>query len=130
MMDQRGGFPKELARTKPYGYSLFVIDLMAAVAEIASTPDDNLWAFSLEDGRGMERGLDFIAPYIADKSTWPHDPDVQYWDEWPVRHPALFLAAKRLDRPDYLNLWKTLESDPNTYETRRNLPLRYPMLWQ
>lgn len=28
-MGADGGFPTELARTKPYGYSLFTIDLMA-----------------------------------------------------------------------------------------------------
>ena len=37
MMDDSGGFPAELARTKPYGYSLFVIDAMAGVAQVAST---------------------------------------------------------------------------------------------
>lgn len=130
MMDERGGFPLELGRTKPYGYSLFVIDLMASVAEIASTEDDNLWTFTLEDGRNMVRGLDFITPYIADKSTWPLKPDVQYYDEWPVRHPALLFAARELKRPDYLALWKRFEADPTNYETRRNLPLRYPLLWQ
>ncbi len=42
MMDDRGGFPAELARTKPYGYSLFVIDAMAGIAQIASTSEDDL----------------------------------------------------------------------------------------
>src|SRR6185437_4765565 len=71
-MDTNGGFPLELARTKPYGYSLFVIDAMAGIAQIASTPTDNLWTYQTPDGRGMAKGLEFIFPYIADKSKWPY----------------------------------------------------------
>ena len=51
-----GSFPAELARTKPYGYSLFVIDAMAGIAQIASTPTDDLWTYELPGGRGMKRG--------------------------------------------------------------------------
>ncbi len=40
-----GSFPEELRRTKPYGYSLFNLDAMTTVAEILSTPADNLWTF-------------------------------------------------------------------------------------
>jgi len=24
---------------------------------------------------------------IKDKESWPKDPDVMYWNDWPVRHP-------------------------------------------
>jgi hypothetical protein len=129
MMAADGGFTAELARTKPYGYSLFVLDAMAMVAQIASTPDDDLWRFTLPDGRGLALGLEFIAPYIADKSAWPYAEDVLYWDEWPVRQPSLLLGGLRLDRPDYLELWRALEADPQTPEVVRNLPVRHPLLW-
>ncbi|MEX0332208.1 MAG: alginate lyase family protein [Puniceicoccaceae bacterium] len=129
MMDAKGGFPAELARTKPYGYSLFMIDAMAGVAQIASTPEDNLWTFSLPDGRGMALGLQFIVPFIENKDSWPLEPDVMYWDEWPVRHPSLIFAGLELAKPAYLSTWKELEADPQTYEVLRNLPLRHPLLW-
>jgi hypothetical protein len=85
MMDLEGGFPAELKRTKPYGYSLFVMDAMAGVAQIASVAGDNLWQFEMEDGRGMRLGMQFIAPYIADKDSWKLPQDVMYWEDWPVR---------------------------------------------
>tara|TARA_B100000809_G_scaffold19840_3_gene17486 strand:- start:5379 stop:6623 length:1245 start_codon:yes stop_codon:yes gene_type:complete len=129
MMDQNGGFPQELRRTKPYGYSLFVIDAMAAVAQIASTPDDDLWTYQLPDGRGMKKGMSYIAPYIKDKKSWPLQPDVMYFDEWPVRHPSLIMAGLEFEQADYLTTWKTLDADPETYEVLRNLPLRHPLLW-
>ena len=47
MMDELGRFPAELKRTKPYGYSLFVIDAMAGVAQIASSETEALWNFAL-----------------------------------------------------------------------------------
>jgi hypothetical protein len=124
-----GSFPAELRRTKPYGYSLFVIDAMAGVAQIASTADDDLWAFQLPDGRGMKKAMAFIVPFIQDKSKWPGKRDVLYWDDWPVRQPSLLFTGLKFNRADYLELWKKLEADPQTPEIVRNLPLRYPLLW-
>ncbi len=129
MMDSSGGFPAELKRTKPYGYSLFVIDAMAGVAQVASVPEDDLWTFELPDGRGMKMGMKFIVPYIIDKKSWPQKPDVMYWDDWPVRHPSLVFAGVKFKNTNYLAVWKTLEPDPKTFEVLRNLPLRHPLLW-
>ena len=129
MMAEDGEFPKELARTKPYGYSLFVLDAMAMVAQIASTSDDNLWTYALPDGRGMAMGLEFLFPYVQDKSAWPFGEDVLYWDEWPVRHPSMLFGGLQLDRPEYIDSWQSLEADPTTPEVIRNLPIRHPLLW-
>ncbi|MFK7845825.1 MAG: alginate lyase family protein [Rhodothermales bacterium] len=129
MMAADGSFPAELERTKPYGYSLFVLDAMAGVAQIASTPEDNLWTYALPDGRSMEKGLAFLAPYIEDKFAWPYQQDVLFWDDWPVRHPSLIFAGYELGQPDYLALWQNLEADPTTPEVIRNLPIRHPLLW-
>ena len=128
-MTNSGGFPRELARTKPYGYSLFVIDAMAGIAQIASTPTDNLWTYQTPDGRGMAKGLGFIYPYIADKSKWPYKHDVLYWDQWPVRQPCLLFGGVALHKPEYLKLWQQLKPDYSVDEVKRNVPLRYPLLW-
>ncbi len=129
MMDSKGGFPAELKRTKPYGYSLFVIDAMAGVAQLASTAEDDLWTFQMPDGRGMKKGMEFIVPYIVDKKIWPKKPDVMYWDEWPVRHPSLLFAGLKFRNASYLAVWRKLEADPETFEVLRNLPLRHALLW-
>jgi hypothetical protein len=124
-----GSFPQELRRTKPYGYSLFVIDAMAGVAQFASAPGDDLWTFELPDGRGMKQAMEFIFPYIEDKSKWPGKHDVLYWDEWPVRQPSLLMAGLHFNRPEYLQFWQKLKADPQTPEVLRNVPLRHPLLW-
>ena len=128
-MAKDGSFPQELRRTKPYGYSLFVIDAMAGVAQFASAPGDDLWTFELPDGRGMKKAMEFIVPYIEDKSKWPGKHDVLYWDEWPVRQPSLLMAGLHFNRPQYLQLWQKLTEDPQTPEVLRNVPLRHPLLW-
>jgi hypothetical protein len=52
-----------------------------------------------------------------------------YWDQWPVRQPSLLFAGIRYENADYLTTWQALESDPETHEVLRNLPLRHPLLW-
>ncbi len=124
-----GSFPKELARTKPYGYSLFQLDVMGMLAEELSTPAENMWAYTMPDGRGMRRALAFLVPYIADKESWPKPPDVMYHDAWPIRHPALLFGGLALHEPRYVDLWKTLDPDPTVVEVIRNYPVRQPLLW-
>ena len=124
-----GSFPLELKRTKPYGYSLFNLDVMAAVCQILSTPEKNLWTFQLPDGRGMKKALEFMYPYIVDKKKWPYPPDVMYFDYWPVRHPSLLFGGIALDKPEYLTLWRKLDPDPTVDEIIRNYPIRQPILW-
>jgi len=125
-----GSFPRELGRTKPYGYSIFNLDVLAAVAVLLSTPEEDLMKFTLADGRGLVRGVEFLAPFLADKSRWQRPPDVQHWREWPVRQPALLFGALAADRPDWLALWQRLPSDPVVEEVRRNFPIRFPTLWR
>jgi hypothetical protein len=124
-----GSFPLERARTKPYGYSLFNLDAMATACQILSTAGDNLWTFALPDGRGMRQALAFMAPFIADKTKWPHTPDVMYHDGWPVRHVSLLFGGLALNRSEYITLWRRLDPDPTVDEIIRNYPIRQPALW-
>ena len=55
-----GSFPREMERTKPYGYALFNMDAYANAAWILSTPEDNLWEFETPDGRSLKLGMEFI----------------------------------------------------------------------
>lgn len=124
-----GSFPLELARTKPYGYSLFNLDALATVCQILSTPRDSLWAFELPDGRGMSKSMSYMFPFIADKKSWPLPPDVQYFDDWPIRQPSLLFAGLAYSRRDYLDVWRKLDPDPTVDEIIRNNPIRQAVLW-
>ena len=124
-----GSFPLELRRTKPYGYCIFNLDVMSTVCQILSTPEDNLFAFTLPDGRGFARAMTFLFPFLADKSKWPFAHDVEYWDDWPVRQPSLLFSGIALSRPEYFKVWRRLNPDPVVDEITRNYPIRQPLLW-
>jgi hypothetical protein len=124
-----GSFPEELRRTKPYGYELFNLEAMATVCQILSTPQDNLFTFQTADGRGFRRAVEYMAPFIADKKSWPLKPDVMYYDQWPMRQNSLLFAGIAFNRQDYLDLWKKLPPDSNVEEVVRNFFIRQPVLW-
>lgn len=128
-MAPNGSFPLELKRTKPYGYSIFQLDNLATLCQVLSTPQENLWEFSLPDGRSIRRAMQFLHPYLADKSKWPHPPDIQSWEGWPARQPCLLFAGLALGERDYLELWKRLPPDPADPEIRRNIAITQPLLW-
>ena len=127
-----GSFPLELARTKPYSYSLFDLDVTAIVCEIASAPGDSpddLWQFKLPNGNTYQKAVDFMFPFIQDQSKWPYAHDVEYFDDLPNRQPSLLFAGIAYREPKYIALWKTLRPDPTTAEIIRNFPVRQPLLW-
>lgn len=124
-----GSFPEELRRTKPYGYSLFNLEAMATICQILSTSTDNLFTFETANGRGFRHAMEYMAPFIRDKKSWPQKPDVMYDKEWPMRQGSLLFAGTAFNRPDYLELWKKLPADSNVEEVIRNFFIRQPVLW-
>ena len=124
-----GSFPLELARTKPYSYSLFNLDVLATVCQILSTPVENLWQFATTDGRGIRKAVAFMFPFIQNKKSWPYAHDVEYFDDLPVRQPSLLFAGLAYSDDPYLKLWQTLNPDPTVAEIIRNYPIRQPLLW-
>ena len=124
-----GSFPQELRRTKPYGYSLFNLEALAAICQILSSQRDNLWTFELPDGRGMQKAMNFMAPYIRDKKRWPLPADVMYFNDWPMRQTSLLFAGLALGKSEYVALWKTLPPDSKVEEVIRNFFIRQPVLW-
>jgi hypothetical protein len=124
-----GSLPLELARTKPYSYCLFDLDVLSTICQTLSTEKENLWTFTTPDGRGMRKVVAFMFPYIKDKSAWPYKHDVEHFDDFPNRQPSLLFAGVAYGQPDYIALWKTLNPDPTVPEVIRNFPVRQPLLW-
>jgi hypothetical protein len=124
-----GSFPLELARTKPYGYSLFNLDAMVTICQILSDKENNLWTYQLPDGRSIRKGIAFLYPYVADKRLWTYKKDVMYWEEWPVAQPFLVFGAAAFQRNEWFDTWKRLDHQPSNAEVVRNLPIRNPLIW-
>lgn len=128
-MADDGGFPLELARTKPYGYSLFNLDAMATLCQILSDKQNDLWKFTAEKGQCIAKGIEFMVPFTADKTKWTYGKDVLYWDEWPVAQPFLIFGAAAFNRPEWFDLWARMDHDPQVDEVLRNVPIRNPLIW-
>jgi hypothetical protein len=124
-----GSLPLELARTKPYSYSLFDTDVLSGICQSLSTRADDLWQFKGPNGKGVADAIAFLFPYIADKSKWPFAKDVEYFDDLPARRPSLLFAGEALGRPEYIAVWRRLDADPTVAEVIRNMPIRQPLLW-
>ena len=128
-LDKDGSFPQELMRTKPYSYSLFNLEAMSAIAQILSTPKDNLWKFETPDGRGMRVAMNYMFPYIRKKKDFPRPPDAMYDKEWPMRQSSLLFAGLAFGKSEYVEFWKTLPADSQVEEVIRNFFVRQPVLW-
>ena len=125
-MAQDGSFPRETGRTKPYNYSIFVIDNMVTLCHLLYTPEDNLWQYQDADGRTIGKGLDFLTPYLLDKSSWPYQKDVMYFDDFPVRSSFMLFAGCTLGRQELLDLYQRLPYPFEPEEVSRNNAIQEP----
>jgi len=124
-----GSFPLEMARTKPYGYSIFQLDNMAALCQILSSPSESLWSYQSPDGKGMRQAIAFMVRYVRDKKSWPKSPDVEAFEGWPVRQPFILFAALAYQDQSLLDLWRRQALNINNEEVRRNVAITQPGLW-
>lgn len=124
-----GSFPEETRRTKPYAYSLFNLEALAATAQLLSSASEDLFRFTLADGRGLRRALAFMAPFMRSREGWRFAPDVMYDSEWPMRQSSLLFAGLAYGEPSYLELWSRLPADSKVDEVVRNFFVRQPLLW-
>jgi hypothetical protein len=128
-MAQDGSFPRELARTKPYSYSIFNFDIMAGLCQSLKGLLPDPPTFQLSDGRGLSKAAQFLCPYLKDKGAWKWAKDVEHFDALPVRSPGLLFSGSAFHEQKYIDLWKTLNPDPTDKEIIRNYPIRQPLLW-
>jgi hypothetical protein len=124
-----GSLPRELKRTKPYGYSIFNLDAFTMICQILSTKEDDLWNYTTQDGKSIKKGIAFLFPFVEDKTRWPFAQDVMYWNNWPVAQPFLVFGANAYQEKQWLTVWKQLDHAPIVEEVIRNLPVRHPLIW-
>jgi hypothetical protein len=67
-----GKMPRELGRTKSFGYSAFNLRALEDLASIGQNLGVDLWHFTTSDGRSMRKALDFMAPYADPSRKWPY----------------------------------------------------------
>ncbi len=85
--------------------------------------------YQTADGRSIKKGIEYLYPFIADKTKWPHKQDVMYWENWPVAQPFLLFGADAFKNKEWFDTWKKLDHSPTVEEVIRNLPVRNPLIW-
>lgn len=128
-LDTLGRFSDEITRTKPYSYSLFNLEAFALICELLSTEEEDLWDYRTSDGKSTRLALDFLYPYWKDKSGWPFTPDIEHFDDLPVRGSALLFAGIRYQSPEYIETWEALPADSEVQEIIRTFVIRQPLMW-
>jgi hypothetical protein len=67
-----GKMPRELQRTKSFGYSAFNLRALIDLASMGQNLGIDLWHYQTADGRSIRKALDFMAPYVDPESKWPY----------------------------------------------------------
>jgi len=128
-MAANGSFPEELARTKPYSYSLFNLDAFASLLWIVSDKNFDGWNYTVPDGRGLSKGLDYMLPYLKDKAKWTGGKDVDHWEEQPEARQFMLFAAIKYNDASWFGLWKSLVGKNSSDASRRSMMLKNPLIW-
>lgn len=128
-IDSAGCFPLELARTKPYSYSLFNFEGFALICRLAKMNGVNLWEYKAAEGQSIKKAAEFLIPFIADKSKWKYKNDIVNFDRLPVRITGLWFAGIDLKKQEYIDIWSRLSPDLENEELVRTFAIRQPVLW-
>lgn len=123
-----GTFPQELASEYPLRNTLFNFDLLCGACQLLASPFDPLWTYELQDGPGLRSVAAYLYPKIADPAQWNAVADADHFREVPLRRPALLFAGHAYDRPEYIELWRTL-STAVPRPLAASFPIREPLLW-
>ena len=94
-----GSMPEELARTKPLNYSVLNLNAMAAICELGRHAGQDIWHYERPDGRGMQKAVQFIAPFLENPLLWKYPDDIDGLK--PADCFALQMAAIRYNEPRY-----------------------------
>lgn len=71
-IEPSGQQPHELARTKGFSYSAMNLAGFFDLADFGRAVGIDLWHFQSDDGRGLRRALDFLAPFADPNKKWEH----------------------------------------------------------
>jgi hypothetical protein len=69
-MDDNGFFPAEMQRTTSFHYSVFVMDALIKIAQMATHTGIDLWTYSSTSGKSFKKGFEALLPYMTKELKW------------------------------------------------------------
>jgi hypothetical protein len=67
-----GQQPRELARTRPWRYSIFDLTAFMELAGVGERAGVDLWDYTPADGGGLRKGLDYLVPFATGEKAFPN----------------------------------------------------------
>jgi hypothetical protein len=116
-----GRQPRELKRTKSFGYSVFNLEALVHLAALGERLGVELWHYRTEDGRSLRKALDWLLPYALGEKEWPY-PQLGKLQADGLA-PLLRRAANAYREPRYEQALARL---PQADRRREALELLYP----
>jgi hypothetical protein len=104
-----GQMPRELTRTKSWGYSCFNVKALTLLADLGQRVDVDLWNYRTPDGRSIRAALDFLLPFATGQHPWPHQ-QISRFDPKELLLPLRRAAIASKDRK-YADALTQLQGD-------------------
>jgi hypothetical protein len=113
-INQEGGQPNELDRTKSWDYSAFNLLALCDLADLSKNVNINLWNYQTVDNRSINKAVYFLFPYATDRKKWIYK-QIDPWNDHLIATPLLH-AASSLNNLQYWNLGMHIQGKSETYD--------------
>ena len=117
------------AKAESISHALFTQNAIAAVCQILSFYEQDLFLFQTTQGEDIRRGVKSIQSYVEDTEKRQYQQNVPHWTYFPVRQCALLFTGLALSNIKLLDLWKSLRLNMDELEAQQATFIDYPLLW-
>ena len=117
-----GSQPHELARTKSLTYSTMNLRGYIHLAKMGRKNDIDLWNFETEDGRSIQKALNYLLPVARNEKEWTYQQLGDFGDAIETLKIDFLMAGSLFYQPEYIEVAKNIKNPENNIET-----LLYPI---
>lgn len=78
-MNDEGMFPAEMVRTISLHYTVFVLEPLFIIAQMAKPTGIDLWNYTSPSGKSLKKGFDALLPYLQQEKKW-EGPQIKEFD--------------------------------------------------
>jgi Alginate lyase len=95
-----GRLPLELERTTALGYSTYCLEAWFKTAILASKAGFDIWHYQTNDGKSIQKGLDWLLPFAMGEKKWTYQ-QIKPYAEWDKLYFLLLMADQQFQQPKY-----------------------------